>query len=494
MPSDKRNSSWLSAQYAVSVIISLITLKLNLGHFGKELFGVWIFFISIWNVGPALDLGFSTALVKYVAETKNKKSEYINILISTSFFSFISIGVLLLVSGNLIFFPILVSNLSIIPKEYNNLSHVLFLLLGFSFFLSFISLFFKAIFEGSSNFVITSKVGLLQNILIICSVLLVTYYDLSIITLAIFYVISQFLVLSILVLLFRIKFKLIKIRLSLFRLEKLKEIGRFSLSVQLVSIFNALIDPLIKYIIGSYNNVGLVSIYEVARRFAVSISLLFFTAFKTILPKASVLSNKEEYKIFLYNDGVKYTRLGIIYSGLAFGIFSIFIALFLNFWFGYKDLVLIFLILALPESVNNFGYTIYNFILGIGKASILVLVQLTNLIFVVVGMILIFIIFRSELGLLGYFFSVLLGNALMLYFIKRITGIEIQKFLKLVHIKKLLFLITVIFFGIILIYNGLINYIIVLSVINILSIIVFYKDIFNYIKLGIEQIRGKKVL
>ncbi|HKI79997.1 MAG TPA: oligosaccharide flippase family protein [Ignavibacteriaceae bacterium] len=492
MPSDKKNSAWLSIQFVISVIFSLITLKLNISHFGKELFGVWIIFISIWNLGPALDLGFSTAIVKYVAEAHDKKKASLDQLLSTSFFSFLSIGILLFAAGNIIFRIFLLKNTSIVPFQYYSDANILSILLGIVFLISFISLFFKAVFEGSSNFVITSRIGLLQNILIMSSVILVTYINLSIISLAVFYIISQTIILIVLMVFYFKNFSSVKIRPSNFSTLKLKEIGSFSLSVQMVSIFNALIDPLIKFIIGNYNSISLVSVYEVARRFAISISLFFFTTFKTILPKTSILRNRKEYKDFLYNEGAKYTKLGIIYSGLSFGVFSIFIALFLDYWFGYKNLLLIFMMLALPESINNFGYTIYNFILGIGKASILALVQFTNLIAVVLAMSIIFVLFNSPLGLLGYFFSVIIGNTLMLFYVKKKAGIELVKFLKFIKFYKLIALITLLVIGVTFIYLGRINYVVIFTFLCSASLFLFFNDLVFYFRMFINQFKDMK--
>ncbi|MBK6914004.1 MAG: hypothetical protein IPH11_10220 [Ignavibacteriales bacterium] len=71
MNKNKRNSLWLALQYLIGLIISLITLKLNLSQYGEQIFGGWILLSSLWGFGKVIDLGYGTALIKYIAEFKN---------------------------------------------------------------------------------------------------------------------------------------------------------------------------------------------------------------------------------------------------------------------------------------------------------------------------------------------------------------------------------------------------------------------------------------
>ena len=75
MHSDKKNSAWLSINFISLSIISVITLKLNIDHYGKELYGPRIILSSIWGFSSSLDFGFGTTLTKYIAEYKNDGKE-----------------------------------------------------------------------------------------------------------------------------------------------------------------------------------------------------------------------------------------------------------------------------------------------------------------------------------------------------------------------------------------------------------------------------------
>ena len=70
MNTDKTNSFWLATNFILLAVISVITLKMNIEHFGKEQFGTWIILSSIWGFGSTLDFGFGTTIIKYVSEYK----------------------------------------------------------------------------------------------------------------------------------------------------------------------------------------------------------------------------------------------------------------------------------------------------------------------------------------------------------------------------------------------------------------------------------------
>ncbi|MCH8326753.1 MAG: hypothetical protein IIB83_09400 [Bacteroidetes bacterium] len=263
----------------------------------------------------------------------------------------------------------------------------------------------------------------------------------------------------------------------------MKEIFGFSFSIQMMSIFGALIDPIIKYSLGRFYNISSIPAYEIARRFAIAISGLFFNAFKIILPKASVLQNYNEINLFINTDVMKYCKIGIAYSGIAFGVFALPIVFFIKFFFGIDEAILIFIILALPESINNFGYSIYNFLIGVGKVSFLASLQFINLIFVIVGLIIGFNIFGNSLGLLGYFFSVLIANIMMIIYLKKEWKVSPPRLLFSVGITKLVILIITLFITIVLLYNALIPLVLILLFNSFICLIVFRKDLLLYSKL-----------
>ena len=491
MNSDKKNSAWLSINFISLSIISVITLKLNIDHYGKELFGIWIILSSIWGFSSTLDFGFGTTLIKYIAEYKNDSKERTSILLSSSIFVFIFIGIIIVLIGNLIAFGVYFNNIKIMPKNNRVEFIAIFSVLGVSFFIKYITIFFNSFFEGLSKFVITSKTTMLQTLLTFICVVTITILNLSLIYLAISYLLVSIIILTILLIIFNTKYKEYKINIKYFTRSEIKKVLKFSFSVQIISIFNAAIDPLVKYLIGNYYSVNSVPAYEIAKKFAVTISGLYFSAFKIILPKVSAIFSKEERTLFINTELAKYSKFGVLYSGLFYGVLLLPMIIFINYVFNIKEAAIIFVILCLPESINNYGFSIYNFLLGTGRVIFLASLQFINLFVTTISLIIGFKLFNNSLGLIGYFLSVLIGNILMVLFLSKYWKFNVRNFFVNVKIYKLLLLIIFLFVstGLIL-HNSGSEYLLIL-ILSTFMLFLFINDILQYTKLIISGLKNR---
>ena len=457
MNQDRRNSLWLATQYIVTIVFSLVTLKLNLTNYGNELFGYWILVSSLWGFGRALDFGLGTSLVKFVAEFSRKDSSKLNYLITTCFILMMFLGIVILFSIYGIGWFFYFYKQEIISEAfYSEVFHV-YLILGISFYLNYVSLTFKSIFDGLSNFVTSSQINIIYSFLILISVITCYVFNLPLVSLSYFYLISSIINIVFYLSLLRIKYPSIHISSKLFEYPLVKKVFSFSLSVQGAAMFGSMIDPLIKFLISNYSSVSNVSIYEIARKFVLAISGLFNNTFSTILPKASALSNNEEYTNFIYDECSKLSKMGIIYSGIVFGVGAFIIPIIIDQFFNHNEAVLIFFILALPESINNFGFAIYNFLIGIEKAYFLIFVQFINVLVVGLSVFIGLIYFNNLLGLLGFGVAELIVNILMLIFIQRKIGVSIKKYLSLSKVYKLFILLLFLTTTVLSIFYGHIN-------------------------------------
>jgi O-antigen/teichoic acid export membrane protein len=492
MNQDKRNSLWLAIQYSVTIIFSLITLKLNLIHYGKDLFGSWILISSLWGFGKALDFGLGTSLVKFVAEYNHKDLSRLKFLVSTCLLLMIILGILIFVIifgiGQVIYF----NTNEIFGVEHFEEIQLIFLILGLSFYLNYITILVKSVFEGMSDFVTPSKISIIYSTMILLSVVVTFLFNLPLLNLAYAFLITSLINFFIYAFSFRIKRVGIQLSLKYLDLSLIKKVFTFSLSIQGAAIFGSLIDPLIKYLIGNFSSIGSVSLYEIARRFVTAISGLFGTTFRTILPKASVLSNKDEFAPFLYNECAKLSRIGITYAGTVFGIGAFIIPIIIQQTFNYDEAVLIFFILAIPESINNFGYAIYNFLIGIGKAFFLVIIQMINILIIGFSVYIGLAIFGNLLGLLGYGLTVVLVNILMILFVRNVVGISIRKYFSLSRVYKLLILLMFLLTAIFLLSNNYLNLYIIIFSLGCLSVIVFINDLKNFSSLIFKKFEFKR--
>jgi O-antigen/teichoic acid export membrane protein len=479
MPSDKQNSSWLALQYIFSLLVALATLKMNINHFGNSGFGIWLTLASVWGFGTALDFGFGTAIIKNVAEFKNDYSKT-NRILSSSLFIFLITGAMILSVGFIVGKYIFFTNERIIPQESQKLFLINFFILGVSFYFQYMSLFFKSIFDGLNNFLLGSKLTILQNIIILSGVAFISFFKLGLTFLSLIYLVGNLTTLILSVYLFRKKVQHYKLEIGLFDFVEVKNMFRLSISVQAITIFYGLIDPLVKYMLGTYLGTNRVANYEIARRFALAISGLFFNAFRIVLPKTSILKTDDDIHTFVDRDLVKYCKFGVTYSGVTFGVFSLPIILVMYFVFHSYESIIIFLILALPETINNFGYTVYNMLLGIGKSFLLVIVQFTNLITVYLSLLIIFTISHSVAGLIGYFISVIIGNIIMIGFLKLKWGVRISKLMIQSKFYKLFFLLCLMIIALISVQNSLFSIFFVFSILSSLTTIIFFREMIEY--------------
>jgi O-antigen/teichoic acid export membrane protein len=490
MNRDKKNSFWLAMNFIITSVLALVMLKLNIENFGNQKFGIWLILSSIWGFSTSLDFGFGTSIVKFVAEYKKINNDSISTLLTSSLLVFVILGVLLVLIGNLVAIQIYFNNQIIIPKQLRSEFINIFMLLGINFFIRYILIFFNSIFEGLNEFIITSKLLLIQSLLNLIAVVFVYFNNLTITALSFGYLLVSFISLIMFWTVFRVRYKNYKFSFRYFSLQEIKKILRFSFTVQLMSVFNTIIDPIIKYIIGNYYQVNSIPAYEIARRFATAISGLFFNAFKIVLPKASVLVLKDEQKLFLNNQLHKYCKFGVLYSGIFYGIILLPIILVIDQVFNLQEAIIIFLILSLPETVNNFGYSIYNFLLGTGKVSLLATVQLINLLMTIFSVTICFILFDNVFGLIGYFFSVIIGNIIMIIFLNRTWKFNILLFLKKTKAYKLILQILLLFsLTILFLTNGYTNYAFI-TIFMFIIFSVFMNDIYEYSKMLYAELKS----
>ena len=483
MKGDKQNSFWLATSFIITSVVALVMLKLNIENFGNQKFGIWLLLSSIWGFSSSLDFGFGTSIVKFVAEYRKVNSENISTLLTSSLLVFVVLGSILFLIGNLVALEIYFNNFKIIPEKFRNEFITVFIILGVNFFVRYIIIFFNSIFEGLNEFSLTSKLSILQAILNLITVCVAFFYNFSITSLTVGYLLVSLCSLILFLIVFRNKYQNYKLSFKCFSFFEIKKVLRFSFTVQLMSVFNTIIDPVVKYIIGNFYQVNSIPAYEIARRFAIAISGLFFNSFKIILPKASILISREEQKLFLNNALNKYCRFGVLYSGIFYGIVLLPFILLIDIVFNLQEAVIIFLILSLPETINNFGYSIYNYFLGIGKVYFLATMQLINFIITIVTVIACFIFFNNVFGLIGYFFSVVIVNVFMLIYLKRGWDISIRSLLKKTKAYKLFLQILLLFLLFILFLN--INYTnyLYITVFTLIMLAVFINDIYEYSKL-----------
>jgi len=418
--SERRDNIWLAGHYILTMVTSLITLKFNIMNFGSDIFGVWVLLSSIWGLSNVLDLGFGLALIRAVSKNKSEETSLKQVA-STGLAFFLLFGLVILVAGLLVGNYYYVGDSSLVGKELYTSAFTANILLGVFFYLNYISTFFRSVYEGLGLFVFYSKIAIIYSVLTLSAAVVSWIFHFDIQGLALLMVIAALLQLILLVTVGFVAKKLPALSPSGFKTSVFKELFAFSISVQGATVIGTAIDPVVKYLIGSGLSVAYVGYYDIAKRFAQASSGLFFAAFRTIYPKASRIVPGEE-KAFLISECLPLSRKGILTGGLFFmGASPVFAVIFIFFYDSPLSFN-IFLLLAMVESVNLFGYSYYSMLMGIGKANFLALMQLINLTGVSFFLWLGIKLTGSYAGIGGYALTVVIANILILLYTRKLTA------------------------------------------------------------------------
>ncbi len=433
---DIKNSTWLGIQFGVTILTSFIGIKLNLLTFGEVQFSSWILLLSMWGVGTVLDMGFGISTIKFVAQYRDD-NEKTNAILSTSFFIFLLLGLLIFAIGYAVAELLYFTNPKLFDPDSLHAYRMVCLALGANFYFNYLAIFFRGIFEGMNQFKHSVFISMAGNLTTFCAVFFIYLLNLSLLTLALCYTASALLQLGLFIFFFKRQFQRFSIAWRLANSSTFNELFKFSMSVQITYFLGALIDPLIKYIIGTFSDIRLIPQYEIANKFSHAIMGLFSVSFKNMLPKISRLKTRTQNTDFIYQEVSGLSRFSIFYSALTFGFCSIIFLLLFKYFYRYDECIIIFMILALVNSTVNFSYMAYIFMIGIGKTPFLIITQVINLTFISIFLPLGFDMANSTIGFFGYYIAVMVSSAVMVIYLRKLSDIEIGAYLKQSRVVRL---------------------------------------------------------
>lgn len=485
------SSIWLASNYLSTIIFSVINLKINLLSFGAELFGLWLLITSFWGFGVSLDLGLGTALIKYLSENISQKKSC-RVLLFSSFIFFVVLGLLIFSILYLIGTFVYLEQKNIVSEIYLENFKIVFIYIGLTFLIKYYIVYFKSVLEGYYIYKISSIFGIVNNLLIFISVIIVYIFKLSITDLALGYLISTILTSVLFFLYFLIRIKSINIKRDLFSFEEIKRIFTFSISLQGASLSSAMMDPIIKYIVGKYFFVGYISYYEIARRFAIALSGLFNSSFRNYLNKISGLVSESDKKTYILTEGILLSKFGLTYSGFVFGTLSFLFVFLIYYIYHINESIIIFLLIILPEVLNTYGYSNYIYLIGTGSSKTIFLLQTINLIFVALFAFLFFYYFKSIIGFSGYFFSVIIVNYYMIRYLHKKLNIDITEYLVNTNFYKIVLFVFLVIITFLVTYLYKI-FIIPVVFLSSISTLLFYKEYKDYYQIFFSKIIRKIV-
>lgn len=393
-------------QVLFTALLYFFLYKYLLDKLGVKLLGVWALILSFSSIANLANLGITSGLVKFVAESLNEKDNgKLGKLICTSlisiiiFFVFISIIVFFTASFFLKFIiekGFLDTALKILPFSLTTLC------------INAIGGIFTSVLEGHQKNYLKNFIYIFSGIILIVTTFILTPIF-NIIGVAIAQVIQAFIVLLIsLILTFKINSN------SYFRFwkwskESFKELFNYGYKFQIISISQLLYEPTTKILLSKYGGLGLLGNYEMASRLVNQTRALVVNANQVVIPIIAEKS-KNNLKHDLIDFFKKMNQVLLLIVLPLFSILITFIPLISLIWIGKIELnfLISVYILSISAVINAMCGPSYFSCMGEGKLNILVI---TNIGMAVLNVILGFILGNlfSGLGIVlawGFTFSI----------------------------------------------------------------------------------------
>lgn len=436
---NKKNLYWNSLSFVILSVLGFVNFTLNLNTYDNITFGYYLLISSYWSIGASIDLGFGVSTIKNISELiKLEDHTRIKYIVNTFLGVYFVVGILISAVIFSIFFFLNENLLNDFSSNYD--LKIILIFFALAFFTRYLSGFLVTVYEGLSEFVLVSKINTFLAFLNTIFTVVIYIEKLSLYYL----VISQFvygLVLFLTLLTFLIiKNKFIEYGIKYFKLDLLKKQGLYNLNIQISFTLTSFLDPIMKSILSLSLGLQYVTYFETAKKLINLSNGLIHSALKGLLNKLSEANIIGKLKEFV-NDSIHvYSRLSLEYSVIVYGVLNPLICLFILVWFKNYESMMMFLIFLLPYSLINVGGPLYSILMVEGKGGKLVLLQAINVIVVSLTLFISLMVFKSFIGIIGFYFATIINSYLMIYFLIRYLGFDFRLFLANNQIKNLVLL------------------------------------------------------
>lgn len=260
-----RNLSTRYVLIGVNILIGMVMLRYNMGVLGVETYGLWMLAASITSYFTVLDMGYGSAIVKFVAEHRTRQdARALNETLSTMYWVFSAVGVFcyLCAIAVAVFLPQIV-NLQ--PgQETTGRWVVLLVALQVSLFFPFSV--YGGVINGFERYYLNNLVGMTFNIataLVNVVVLQLGYGLVELVAATTVMRIAPFWVYRLNA---RRTFPELQISRRLFRRDRLRTLTSFSIYVAVINWSSRLSYATAALYLGVFLNTAAVAIYTVAAR------------------------------------------------------------------------------------------------------------------------------------------------------------------------------------------------------------------------------------
>jgi O-antigen/teichoic acid export membrane protein len=260
-----RNVATRYLSVGAEMVLGLITLPFNLAHLGTEAYGLWMLTAGVTIHFSILDLGYGGAMVKFIAQYRaHRNARALNEIASTLFFLFAGFGVLayLVVIG----LAFNLEHVFRIDHAQAQIGKWILLVIGVNVAINFPFSVYGGVSSGFQRYDINNMVAIVSNVIVAAvniGVLLAGYGLIPLVTATTCVRLVTYFV-------YRrnayMVFPALRIRPSLVRRSRLREVTGFSVYSSIIDWANKLNYELDEVVIGMFMGTAPVAIWAVADR------------------------------------------------------------------------------------------------------------------------------------------------------------------------------------------------------------------------------------
>lgn len=469
----------------VQILYNFTIIPIKINSFGEELYGIFVLINSIFACFIMMSQGFGVTIVRYIAhyQTKGMVKKQQQLILISLVCNVISC-LLIIIAG--IVMKVYINDFFNVSKAYEK--EAVAILVALLTQASFVFLFaiFRGIIQGHSRYKVYKLALSISLILKFIIAIVLVYSGASIVAITWFEV-AIHVVLLVFVMLYcikKLKFRL-DFKISIPK-EFLREIIRYSLSVNLGVIVNILFWKTDPVLLGRLTDAQTITHYNISSSIVVAYLGLASSFSGVFLPRLSSLVASGKSNTQINDYFIKISRYLYIIVGFILCAFVMLGKEFIQYWVGvgYNDsfifslIIMISLVIPLTQSIGiqilyaKHKHTVYSIIY--------LVIALLNIV--------ISIVLIKQIGALGAAIGTAVGQILgpviaMNIYYKKVLGLNIVKFFISVMLKNTLVLLicgcTMLFINHLIPLDNI--FIFIIKVMFLLSIycILLYKIVFT---------------
>ena len=262
-----RNVSTRYLAIGVESVLGLIVLPFNVAHLGASAYGLWMLTASVTTYFSVLDLGYSGALVKFVAQYRARRDfRALNEILSTTFSVFATFGVVTyLVAIGIAMF---MGRLFQLSPDQVHVGRIVLLIISLNVAAGTAFSVFGGVINGFQRYDLNNVVGTVSSVLtaVVNVAVLAAGYGL------VELVAATTVVRLLTYLVYRANayrvFPALELRLSSFRRDRLREVTSFSVYMLLIDWANKMNYSVDALVIGAFLSTSAVAVWTVGQRLA----------------------------------------------------------------------------------------------------------------------------------------------------------------------------------------------------------------------------------